>query len=420
MTNTKAQSHSEEDFPDMPSDIRKVFIQAAVEANIQRIALVGGAVRDWLLKDKIQLDFSNKTDLDIVVEGSAEVFVASLEKKLDASRLKNIKSSHTYDSIKLTIDETIIDISSSREETYSAPGENPIVKPCCLEKDLLRRDFSVNAIAIELCKKEILKLEGSLVDLSSKKLSFLHNKSVEEDPTRIIRAARYAARLGFTLSEDSLNQIRSTLQNWPWLWELGDNPKNAPPALSTRLKMELNLMFKNEPWQESLNQLRSWGALKLLDEKLNDLEELNDQIELGNTLGLNELTILIAKSGECLFIAERLFLPDKQCRILQESVELQELLSSKKIYNEFHSWLPSMWCKVVEERNLLPDSIALTACLMVQARSYLLDWLRYWRKVKPMISAEKLQDQGIKKGPKLGAELRSLRLKEVDRIYARK
>ena len=85
-------------------------------------------------------------------------------------------------------------------------------------------------------------------DLVSGQLRFLHGCSVQDDPTRVIRAARYAARLGFQLADESRAQILSTMDQWPWAWSQGDPPLAAPPALASRLRMELERLLEREPW----------------------------------------------------------------------------------------------------------------------------------------------------------------------------
>ncbi len=79
---------------------------------------------------------------------------------------------------------------------------------------------------------------------------FLHETSVADDPTRVFRGARYGARLGFQLAPSALVQVQATLVQWPWAWKPGDVMDAVPPALGTRLRMELELLFEREPWQK--------------------------------------------------------------------------------------------------------------------------------------------------------------------------
>jgi poly(A) polymerase len=85
-------------------------------------------------------------------------------------------------------------------------------------------------------------------DLAARRLRFLHANSLLEDPTRLIRAARYAARLGFELDPSALEQVHRVLKLWPWAWQPGAAPQEAPPALGTRLRMELELLLEREPY----------------------------------------------------------------------------------------------------------------------------------------------------------------------------
>ena len=73
-------------------------------------------------------------------------------------------------------------------------------------------------MALDLVADELIDLYHGQVDLASGRLRFLHGGSVQDDPTRVIRAARYAARLGFQLAEESRVQILSTVEQWPWGW----------------------------------------------------------------------------------------------------------------------------------------------------------------------------------------------------------
>ncbi|GIS13448.1 MAG: hypothetical protein CM15mP116_00310 [Synechococcus sp.] len=105
-----------------------------------------------------------------------------------------------------------------------------MVRAGTLQADLARRDFTINAMALDLVSGELIDLHHGQKDLESGQLRLLHGTSVQDDPTRVIRAARYAARLGFQLAEESREQIRSTVAQWPWAWSQGDAALSAPPA----------------------------------------------------------------------------------------------------------------------------------------------------------------------------------------------
>ena len=154
--------------------------------------------------------------------------------------------------------------------------------------DLVRRDFSINAMAFDLVAGELIDHHHGLEDLAKGQLRFLHGKSVQDDPTRVIRAARYAARLGFQLAAESREQICSTVAQWPWTWGPWGCTFVCTAGLATRLRMELERLLEREPWPEALDLLEHWHAMPLLDPQLqNDprrLQRLRWARRLGSPL----------------------------------------------------------------------------------------------------------------------------------------
>ena len=193
-----------------------------------------------------------------------------------------------------------------------------------LELDLARRDFTVNALALELPLNAVAAQNGAwaALDLTvAKHLAtpdrLLHNSSVADDPTRVIRAARYGARLGFSLVPEAAQQITHTLVTWPWSWHFGDPPEQAPPALATRLRMELEMLFDREPWSQALDLLQIWGGLKLLDHGLQSDDRILRRLGQAKRLGLPLLTALVAGAADPIGLAARLQLPQQQQRVLE-------------------------------------------------------------------------------------------------------
>ena len=93
----------------------------------------------------------------------------------------------------------MIDVAIARAETYAEPGALPEVEPADLGRDLARRDFTVNAIALDLADGALAEFPGARDDLRAGRLRVLHDRSFLDDPTRLWRLARYAARLGFEI-----------------------------------------------------------------------------------------------------------------------------------------------------------------------------------------------------------------------------
>ena len=100
-------------------------------------------------------------------------------------------------------DQTTVDFASTRSESYPKKGHLPVVKKigCSLKEDVLRRDFTINALAKSVTTGEIVDYVGGLEDLKNKKLRVLHDESFIDDPTRIIRGLKFAVRFGFELEE---------------------------------------------------------------------------------------------------------------------------------------------------------------------------------------------------------------------------
>lgn len=197
-------------FNDDLKNVFKKFSKSAAKYGY-RIYLVGGIVRDLLLG----LD---NLDVDITVEGDAIAFARILEKE---NMAKVISVHEDFGTVKVESVEKIglkIDLASTRSEIYEKAGHLPTVVEigCELEKDVIRRDFTVNSLAMSLNEDsfaDLVDYVGGYEDLKSKKLRILHNKSFIDDPTRIIRGLKYSIRLGFDLGEGTFRLQEEYLEN---------------------------------------------------------------------------------------------------------------------------------------------------------------------------------------------------------------
>lgn len=149
--------------------------------------LVGGAVRDLLLGGEV-------VDLDVVVEGDGVSAARAAASALGGSVVEHGR----FGTATVTApDGFAFDVATARAEAYPAPGALPEVRPAGLEEDLARRDFTVNAIALSLEDGTVREFPGAREDLEARALRVLHPRSFADDPTRLLRLVRYAARLGF-------------------------------------------------------------------------------------------------------------------------------------------------------------------------------------------------------------------------------
>lgn len=166
------------------------------EAGGDPVYLVGGAVRDLLLD-------RGRSDIDLVVEGDAAALAAELGAE--------VVSHERFGTAKAKLDGHEVDIAAARSETYPEPGALPVVEVGAdLVDDLRRRDFTINAMAIPLQgEPRLIDPFGGRADLAAKQLRVLHDGSFVDDPTRAIRAARYAARFDFELEAHTAELLRN-------------------------------------------------------------------------------------------------------------------------------------------------------------------------------------------------------------------
>lgn len=154
--------------------------------------LVGGVVRDLLLG-------RSNWDLDLTVEGDGISFARLVADRYGAG----IALFERFATARLILPNGLkIDIASTRRESYANPAALPDVQTSSLEEDLFRRDFTINAMAVQLNPAHWGRLHdpyGGQQDLDDKKLRVLHDRSFVDDPTRIFRAIRFAQRFGFRL-----------------------------------------------------------------------------------------------------------------------------------------------------------------------------------------------------------------------------
>lgn len=204
------------------------------EAADEPIYVVGGAVRDLLLG-------RGRADLDLVVVGDA----FSLATRLGAEPIEHER----FGTAKVALDGHELDIAGARTETYAQPGALPQVAPAAaVEADLGRRDFTLNAMAIALEDgARLIDPHGGRADLEAGQLRVLHPGSFLDDPTRAIRAARYAARFGFELEPGTEKLLRAA--------ELGTVSADRRRAELLRLAAEPN-------GPEGLALLAEWGLVE--------------------------------------------------------------------------------------------------------------------------------------------------------------
>jgi poly(A) polymerase len=240
----------------------------------------------------------------------------------------------------------------------------------------------------------------------------LHANSLLEDPTRLIRAARYAARLGFELDPSALEQVHRVLTLWPWAWQPGAAPQEAPPALGTRLRMELELLLEREPYPEALDRLHAWGGLVLLDPGLQRIRRWQLALRRATRWKLPLLPVLIACAADPVALAQRLQLPHRQQRWLKGLVQLRRHAAALPA-EQVRLWTPAQWTEWVEHQQDHEHVVPIALACGDGLRRPLLRWWLRWRHVQSGTTARDLLASGMRPGPAVGARLRQLRAERL-------
>jgi tRNA nucleotidyltransferase (CCA-adding enzyme) len=234
----------------LPADVRELLttIGRIADEHDGRAFLVGGIVRDLWRGATI-----DRRDLDVVVEGDGPTVARRLARAVGGSVVEHRRF------LTASIETRAfgrIDVATSRSERYESPGALPRVMPASIGEDLRRRDFTVNAMAIELASGDFGLIDplGGRLDLARRRLRTLHPLSYVEDPTRIFRAARYAARLGLSPDRATTRSQALALRLAPYA------------ALSgRRIAAELEHVLGETRASDILAGLGRSGAFRLLD-----------------------------------------------------------------------------------------------------------------------------------------------------------
>lgn len=190
-----------------------------------KLFYIGGVVRDELLnKQSIDIDityvgnaieYCSKFGEVIQINpdfGTVRVKIPSSPHRKIADFVPSTGSGHN---VSEELNNVIVDFASTRSETYPKKGHLPVVEKigCSLKEDVLRRDFTINALAKSITTGEIVDYVGGLKDLKNKKLRVLHDNSFIDDPTRIIRGLKFAMRFNFELEEHTKKLQDEYLKN---------------------------------------------------------------------------------------------------------------------------------------------------------------------------------------------------------------
>ncbi|UCB43264.1 MAG: CCA tRNA nucleotidyltransferase [Dehalococcoidales bacterium] len=384
----------------LPAELVRLIeaIGAMAAHQDQHLYLVGGAVRDLLLERET-------FDLDLAVDGDA-ITLAQLLANITQGRL----TVHTrFKTANLRWKEWRTDLTAIRSETYDQPGALPRVKPGSLAGDLFRRDFTINAMAVQLSPGhygDLVDLYGGLEDLERGFIRVLHEKSFTDDATRIWRALRYEQRLGFQIEPETLGLLNRDIAMLDTI--SGD-----------RIRHELELVLK-ESYPEKVflraDELqvlpRLQPGLKCdsgLSERFEQARQISSPTPPPFSLYLALLTCnLTADQVEQLIV--HLKLPRSLSQILRDSCRLNTEIASlatpslkpSRIYEVLHGYSPS----AITATSLAADS--------PEASRNIHQYLTRLRYIKPALTGEDLKSMGLVPGSRISEILKRLRVARMD------
>ena len=406
-------SYIHEELLKIPFDLFNL-ISRYIELNKgTKVAFVGGYVRDLLISKIHNRNFSKPLDIDIVIEGSAVALAKFIKKNIANIDLCLIKEFEIYNTVEININELKIDIAAARKEIYSAPGLNPIVNKSSIEDDLKRRDFSINSIAFEVSKKQIYDLYKGITHIRNKELHLLHENSIQDDPSRLIRCARYASRLGFKISTKSLQQSQKMVSEWPWETSKYENKHIFPPAISIRIRMELSEIYKYDNFTKTISLLNDWQVISILNKNI----VINNRFLRGlnwiKRLDGNYILYLLKNSDNLELSCQRFFINSKEKKFLKDFLNIINILEKEK--EKFLYFSPSNWTEFIETKNLDEETVKLLICDNGLFWKPFFKWLFIYKFIRSKKSGEFLQKEGWKPGKEMGDEIKRLRYIEIDK-----
>ncbi len=363
-----------------------------IKDNSNKLFFIGGVVRDELLGRE-------SFDIDITCVGNAIEYcskfgeVVQVNHDFGTVRVKLsplIRPSGTFSRIGEK-DAVVVDFASTRSESYPRKGHLPVVDKigCSLREDVMRRDFTINAMAKSVTTGEIIDYTGGLEDLKNKKLRVLHDKSFIDDPTRIIRALKFSVRFRFELDEHTRKLQQDYLNNINYdmsykrvkkeLIETFDPHPNFSLSPSDNGEILPSHNERGYRYQLAFEKFINEKIYKLVTPNVVELPSVNIEKLINNYKPENIWLVFVGVLGDL----SRLPLTKIEQKILDDVPE-NVLKTDFELYKAFE--------------NARLETVLLYGILKDEqgARHYLDDL----RKIKISITGNDLQKLGIKPSPK--------------------
>ncbi len=381
----------------LPRDLWDVVQQAGKVAEKlgYNVFLVGGFVRDLLLRVP-------NLDLDLVVEGDGLRYADALAQTLGgrANKHERFKTA-----VVVLPDGKKIDVATARMEYYEKPGALPEVREGSIKRDLYRRDFTINAMAIKLNRPEAFTLIdyfGGQKDLKEKVIRVIHNLSFVEDPTRAFRAVRFEQRYGFKIGGQTERLIKQAVKQGL-----------LNRVSGVRLYSELRQMLSEKEPLRMVERMEKLGLLPFIHPQLRLTHEIRQLfVRVDEVLAWYELLFMEEKAASWIVYMAALFkdLPTREVKGLSKKLAIPKRYA--RVLIEAHEKTPHA-VRILSAGKLDPSQVyrlfkplALETILYTMAYSTkegvkkdVSLYLTHLRKVKTALSGKDLVDMGLEPGP---------------------
>ena len=237
----------------------KLISKTAEDSGLS-VYIVGGYVRDLLMKR------AAPTDIDFVTEGSGIALAQSVAAAIDPETKVSVFK--TYGTAMFRYQGLELEFVGARKESYNAESRNPSVEQGTLEDDQKRRDFTINAMAISLNQENFGELVDPFHGVEDMEKRILRTplepeQTYSDDPLRMMRAVRFAATLGFSIEENSLEAIKKEAHR-------------IKIVTIERIMVEFNKIMLSEKPSTGLKILKDTGLLELIIPELTALEGIEE------------------------------------------------------------------------------------------------------------------------------------------------
>jgi len=335
-------------------------------------------VRDLLLGKE-------PVDIDLVIEDDIKSIADSLNRKLKGECLIYPE----FGTATIRVGTEQIDLARARTETYPLPAHLPVVRFSDLDKDFSRRDFTVNAVALSLSRKDfgrIIDPVSGIRDIREKSIRVLHGRSFIDDPTRIFRALRYKNRLGFQIEPHTERLLRAAVRR-----------KMIGRLTGQRVLNEYRLIFSEADSHKTLDDLTRLHIARFPKNEYPILSALDD-LGLYYFLGKAGLTGYPLKRSEKLMVKELMMIPaliQKLARASRDS-ELYSILTpvAPAIVDRLTAFKPVLRNKIMRYRKMV--------------------------KVKPFVTGRDLKRLGLPPGPRYKKLLARVFRRQLDGLIRNK